>query len=94
MITDSFEDHDFGFSAVSEDELKALEKRLQAEVTSKSEELAQVASSYEEKLNAMYKMIIPLLKNLAKDDKKEYIYWPNRAAKMQDFIKKIDALMK
>ena len=92
MIVD--DDNDFGFSAVSEEELKALEKRLQAEVTSKSEELAQVASSYEEKLNTMYKMIIPLLKNLAKDDKKEYIYWPNRSAKMQDFIKKIDALMK
>lgn len=88
------DDFDFGFSAVSEEELKALEKKLQQEVTSKSAELAQVAQSYEEKLNAMYKMIMPLLKNLAKDDKKEYIYWPNRSAKMQDFIKKIDALMK
>lgn len=90
-LDDSF---DFGFSAVSEEELKALEKKLQAEVTSKSEELAQVASSYEEKLNTMYKMIMPLLKNLAKDDKKEYIYWPNRSIKMQEFIKKIDTLMK
>ena len=88
------DDFDFGFSAVSEEELKALEKKLQQEVTTKSQELAQVAQSYEEKLNAMYKMIMPLLKNLAKDDKKEYIYWPGRAAKMQEFIKKIDALMK
>jgi len=91
MIDDDF---DFGFSAVSEEELKALEKKLQAEVTSKSEELVQVANSYEERLNAMYKMIIPLLNNLSKDDKKEYIYWPGRAAKMKEFIKKIDALMK
>lgn len=94
MSNYSEEDFDFGFSAVSEDELKALEKKLQQEVTSKSAELAQVSQSYEDRLNAMYKMIIPLLKNLAKDDKKEYIYWPNRTAKMQEFIKKIDALMK
>lgn len=88
------DDFDFGFSAVSEEELKALEKKLQQEVTTKSQELAQVAQTYEDKLNAMYKMIMPLLKNLAKDDKKEYIYWPGRAAKMQEFIKRIDALMK
>jgi hypothetical protein len=88
------DDFDFGFSAVSEEELKALEKKLQQEVTTKSAELAQVAQTYEDKLNAMYKMIMPLLKNLAKDDKKEYIFWPNRSAKMQEFIKKIDALMK
>lgn len=88
------EDFDFGFSAVSEEELKALEKKLQQEVTTKSQELAQVSQSYEDRLNAMYKMIMPLLKNLAKDDKKEYIYWPGRAAKMQEFIKKIDTLMK
>lgn len=90
-LDDSF---DFGFSAVSEEELKALEKKLQAEVNTKSAELEQVAQSYEERLNAMYRMIIPLLNNLAKDDKKEYIYWPNRAAKMKEFIKKIDGLMK
>jgi len=88
------EDYDFGFSAVSEEELKSLEKKLQAEVNSKSEELALIAQSYEDKLNAMYKMIMPLLRNLAKDDKKEYIFWPDRSAKMTAFIKKIDALMK
>ena len=32
--------NDFGFSAVSEDELKAMERQLQQEVTSKDQALA------------------------------------------------------
>ena len=42
----------------------------------------------------MYKMVMPLLKNLAKDSDKDYIYWPDRHKKMADFIVKLDELMK
>ena len=88
------EDFDFGFSTVSETELKALEKKLQAEVTEKSNEIAAVSASYEEKLSTLYKMVMPLLQNLAKDaDSKEYIYWPNRQKKMKDFIDKVEKLV-
>ena len=36
---------------------------------------------------------MPLLNNLAKDAEKDYIYWPGRQQKMQEFIKKVQALV-
>lgn len=87
------DDFDFGFSAVSEDELKALERQLQQQVVQKDSQLEEVAKTYEEKLNALYKMIKPLLNNLAKDGDKEYIYWPDRQKKMIEFNKKVDQLV-
>lgn len=96
MTDNSYDfDDDFGFSAVSESELKAIEKQLQAEVEEKNTQLEAVSQSYEDKLNTLYKMIMPLLVNLAKDgDNKEYIYWPGRQKKMQDFIQKVNKLVK
>jgi hypothetical protein len=93
MATTELGDFDFGFSAVSEDDLKALERQLQAQVEQKDAALELTAKSYEEKLNTLYKMVLPLLKNLAKDSDKDYIYWPDRQKKMTEFIKKIDTLM-
>lgn len=93
MATTDLGDFDFGFSAVSEDELKSLERELQVQVKEKDAALQEAAKTYEDKLNTLYKMVIPLLKNLAKDSDKDYIYWPDRQKKMTDFIKKIDQLM-
>jgi hypothetical protein len=93
MATTDLGDFDFGFSAVSEDDLKAMERQLQAQVEQKDAALELTAKSYEEKLNALYKMVLPLLKNLAKDSDKDYIYWPDRQKKMTEFIKKIDTLI-
>ena len=76
-------DDDFGFSAVSEAEYNS--------VISKS---AETADDYKARLEEVEKLIIPFLQKLYKTADKEYIYWPNRTAKMQEFIKKIDALMK
>jgi hypothetical protein len=84
---------DFGFSAVSEDELKSLEKKLQQEVNQKEVALVKIEETYKGKLELLYKTIIPLLKNLAKDSDKEYIYWPNRTQKMQEFIKKVEQIV-
>lgn len=87
------EDIDFGFSAVSEAELKVIEKQLLEEVEKKADEIDQLEKTYKEKLNKLYKMIIPLLNNLAKDPDKEYILWPNRVKKIEEFRKKIDKLV-
>ena len=84
---------DFGFSAVSEADLKSVEKQLQQEIDSKAEELEKVEKSYKVKLEKLHKMIMPLLNNLAKDPDKEYIHWPNRTAKIEDFKKKINKLV-
>lgn len=84
---------DFGFSVVSEDELKALERQLQQEVDEKSSTLLEVEKTYQGKLEQLYKAVMPLLKNLAKDGEKEYIYWPNRVEKMEQFIAKVESIV-
>lgn len=86
-------DFDFGFSAVSEDELKAIERKLEQEVQQKSQALEQVETSYKGKLEQLHTCIMPLLRNLAKNPEKEYIYWPNRTEKMAEFIKKVDSIV-
>lgn len=46
------------------------------------------------KAEAMYKLIVPLLNNLSKDaNTNEYIHWPNRKEKIEDFRKKLEALL-
>jgi hypothetical protein len=84
---------DFGFSAVSEDELKSMERQLQQQVQQKEQELSLTSKEYKDKLETLYKLIMPLLLNLAKDDEKEYIYWPERTKKMKAFIDKVDKLV-
>ena len=104
------DDFDFGFSAVSEDELTAKEKeaeeraRAEAEAIIKQQaeeasgiidELTGTAEEYKKRLTLLHKMVTPLLKNLAADaDKKPYIYWPDRKKKMQEFMARIDAVVK
>lgn len=86
-------DFDFGFSAVSEDELKAMERQLEEKVAAREEELAAAVGTYEEKLATLYQMVMPLLKNLAKDSDKDYIYWPQRQKKMNDFIQQVEKIV-
>lgn len=53
-----------------------------------------IGVSYEEKLYEMFNMIVPLLDNLAKDaDEKPYIHWPDRKKKLQEFKKKLQAIL-
>jgi hypothetical protein len=93
MAVKELGEFDFGFSAVSEDELRVLERELEARVADQDQQLKQVSQSYQEKLNTLYSMVMPLLKNLAKDADKDYIYWPDRQKKMQDFIAKVQNLV-
>jgi len=90
-------DDDFGFSLVSEKELKAHEEMLKKKVEEQSKvvqqsaiDLQETAEQSQQKLYDLRNMIMPLLKNLAADPSKEYILWPDRANKIQAFIKKID----
>jgi hypothetical protein len=85
--------NDFGFSAVSEEELKTLEKQLLEEVSQKSEAIIQIEKSYKDKLTRLYHSVMPLLKNLEKNPEKDYIFWPDRATKMKSFIAKIEKIM-
>lgn len=44
----------------------------------------------ENKLEKVRALIMPLLKNLMANPEKDYIYWPNRTEKIEQFIKKLD----
>jgi len=74
-MTDNF--FDFGFSAVSEEELEVVQKT------------AATAATNEDKLTKLYNTITPLLENLKKNPEKDYIYWPNRVEKVDAFEKVI-----
>ena len=69
---------DFGFTAVDESELKAVQ-----EVSKKAESLGADALNTQEKLDSLYNAITPLLNNLKKNPEKEYILWPNRIDKVE-----------
>lgn len=78
---------DFGFTAVDESELKAVQ-----EVSKKAETLGANALNTQEKLDKLYNAIQPLLTNLKKNPEKEYILWPNRIEKVdqfEDYLRKI-----
>jgi hypothetical protein len=73
---------DFGFTLVDEDELDSvqqLEKAVSASSSSKDET--------QEKLDALYNAITPLLNNLKANPEKEYIKWPDRVEKVEQFEK-------
>jgi replicative superfamily II helicase len=90
-IDDAYDE--FGFTAVSEDELKSYEKQLQVQVKETSRELEAIQTTYQNKVEELYKAIMPLLRNLAKNPEKEYILWPNRATKVKEFIDKIESIV-
>ena len=85
----NFED-DFGFSLVSETELKAHEELLKKKIEEQSKIVVKTAMDNQAKLQGLRDMVMPLLKNLAKDPEKTYVFWPDRADKMQLFIKKVN----
>jgi hypothetical protein len=82
-------DFDFGFTAVDESELEAVQK-----VTSEASSASAEAYQAEEKLNKLYNAILPLLSNLKKNPEKEYILWPNRVEKIEQFEDVISAIIK
>jgi hypothetical protein len=70
MSSDIF---DFGFTAVTEDELESVQSA------------AFVADDVQARLDKLFNAIVPLLNNLKKNPEKEYILWPNRLEKVEEF---------
>jgi hypothetical protein len=92
-INNTLSGFDFGFSAVTEHELKQQEKQQIDNLSKQAEALATTSFTAQEKLDSLYKMIIPLIDNLSKDPEKEYILWPGRDKKLAEFKAKIIALV-
>ena len=64
---------DFGFTAVDEEELESYKQ------------VSSVASSTQDKVDKLYNAIVPLLNNLKANPEKDYILWPNRLQKVEEF---------
>lgn len=71
---------DFGFTAVDEEDLQVVQDAQKAVGDTEVE-----AKTTQEKLDKLYNAIIPLLNNLKKNPEKEYILWPNRIDKVEQF---------
>jgi len=84
------ESEDFGFSLVSEDELKAHEDLLRRKIEEQTEVVLKTEAELKDKLDGLRAMIMPLLINLSKDPDKSYIFWPDRVQKIEKFIKKVN----
>jgi len=67
---------DFGFTAVDETELNSYQQATQA---------TQSATATQEKVDDLYNAIQPLLNNLKANPEKEYILWPERQQKIEQF---------
>lgn len=71
---------DFGFTAVDEEELEAVQTAKQ-----QASAVESTATTTQEKLDRLYNAITPLLNNLKKNPEKDYILWPNRLEKVEEF---------
>lgn len=71
---------DFGFTTVDESELNIYQKAQQS-----AAESAQAINETQEKIDSLYNAIQPLLNNLKANPEKEYILWPNRLKKIEEF---------
>jgi hypothetical protein len=71
---------DFGFTAVDEEELEVVQKAHE-QVSQES----TAAKTIQERLDGLYNAITPLLNNLKQNPEKDYILWPNRLEKVEQF---------
>lgn len=83
------EDFDFGFSAVDENELAAV-----TTATAKVATASGNAEAVQAKMDKMFNAVMPLLNNLQKNPGKEYIFWPDRHNKVEQFRDKLTILYK
>lgn len=76
---------DFGFTVVDESELEAVQQL---------ESVSDSADDYQTRLENLYNAIQPLLTNLKVNPEKEYILWPNRLDKIEQFETHIQNIYK
>lgn len=85
MANDIF---DFGFTAVNEHELDIVQQ-----ASTDAQSAAQSVEQLQDKLDRLYQAILPLLANLKNNPEKDYIHWPNRVGKVNEFEKYISKIV-
>ena len=82
-------DFDFGFTAVHEEDLDAVQEVTTQVATTKGE-----VEALQAKLVQLRHAIEPLLKNLELNPEKAYIHWPDRTTKVKAFRSRLDSIQK
>lgn len=84
---DSIEEFDFGFSFVDEEyeQVKEASDKLQTEYTTTVEQVGDLQN----RVDLLYRSILPFLDNLCKNPEKSTILWPNRVDKIEQFKKRL-----
>lgn len=80
---------DFGFTLVDEEELEVVQ-----EVKEQAASASSSVSETQEKLDRLFNAVQPLLNNLKQNPEKEYIKWPNRLEKIEQFEDHIQNIYK
>ena len=80
---------DFGFTIVDADELDVVQ-----EAQTKVVEASSSVDSTTERLDKLYNAIQPLLNNLKQNPEKDYILWPKRLDKTEQFETHIQNIYK
>lgn len=83
------EEFDFGFTMMDEDALDAVQEARE-QIQNTSTELSEQVEEWKTRTNTLYRMVLPLLKNLASNPEKDYIYWPDRVDKINQFKEQLD----
>jgi hypothetical protein len=80
----------------SSESLQRVEEKLDAMLSLYNQgklgldaERQNMTAEVQANLKELEQLIMPLLVNLMKNPEKEYIYWPNRTAKIQEQIDKV-----
>lgn len=76
---------DFGFTAVDEEELESVQATVR-----QLEDTSTTLEDLQERIDSLYNAIQPLLNNLKANPEKEYILWPNRLEKVEQFSDLLD----
>jgi hypothetical protein len=77
---DPFNDEEFEFESVTEVDQQEVHDTVQ--------------NAYKKQMQALEKLIVPLLKNLMKNPESETIKWPNRAEAVKAQLAKITSITK
>lgn len=82
--------------AQSSESLQRIEEKLDSMLSLYNQgklgldaERQNMTADVKKNLKELEQLIMPLLVNLMKNPEKEYIYWPNRTAKIQEQIDKV-----
>ena len=78
--TEEILDFDFGFSFI-DDEIEEVKQAAESSKTS--------VEDLSERIDLLYRSIVPFLDNLCKSPEKSTIYWPDRVEKIEAYKKKL-----